>query len=468
MAYGFGYLISRISAYVVSTGRRGVENVMYSQEQMLKIIQEKNVEFLRLQFTDISGIVKNVAIPATQMGKALKSGISFDGSSIEGFARIQESDMVLRPDLSTFSLLPWRSKDGSNEARLICDVHLPNGKPFEGDPRYVLRKQLEIAKEMGFTMNVGPELEFFLFEKQNGGSATTPHDHGGYFDLGPVDLAEDVRREIVRALTQMGFTIEASHHEVARGQHEIDFVYDDALKNADKVVTFKYVTKTIAMQEGLRATFMPKPIFGASGTGMHANISLFRGLENAFFDPDTDLNISDLARFFVGGLIEHACAITAIANPLINSYKRLVSGFEAPVYITWSGPNRSSLIRIPAGRGLSTRLEFRSPDPTCNPYLTFAVILAAGLDGIKRGIDPGEPVDLNVYHLTALERESMDIKTLPANLKEALDYLEADKVIRVALGEHVYENIMRLGLSEWEAYNTFVHPWEIERYINNY
>ena len=441
---------------------------MYSQEQMLKIIQEKNVEFLRLQFTDISGIVKNVAIPATQMGKALKSGISFDGSSIEGFARIQESDMVLRPDLSTFSLLPWRSKDGSNEARLICDVHLPNGKPFEGDPRYVLRKQLEIAKGMGFTMNVGPELEFFLFEKQNGGSATTPHDYGGYFDLGPVDLAEDVRREIVRALTQMGFTIEASHHEVARGQHEIDFVYDDALKNADKVVTFKYVTKTIAMQEGLRATFMPKPIYGASGTGMHANISLFRGLENAFFDPDTVMNISDLARFFVGGLIEHACAITAIANPLINSYKRLVSGFEAPVYITWSGPNRSSLIRIPAGRGLSTRLEFRSPDPTCNPYLTFAVILAAGLDGIKRGIDPGEPVDLNVYHLTALERESLDIKTLPANLKEALDYLEADKVIREALGEHVYENIMRLGLSEWEAYNTFVHPWEIERYINNY
>ncbi len=441
---------------------------MYSQEQMLKIIQEKNVEFLRLQFTDISGIVKNVAIPATQMGKALKSGISFDGSSIEGFARIQESDMVLRPDLSTFSLLPWRSKDGSNEARLICDVHLPNGKPFEGDPRYVLRKQLEIAKEMGFKMNVGPELEFFLFEKQNGGSATTPHDYGGYFDLGPVDLAEDVRREIVRALTQMGFTIEASHHEVARGQHEIDFVYDDALKNADKVVTFKYVTKTIAMQEGLRATFMPKPIYGASGTGMHVNISLFRGLENAFFDPDTDMNISDLARFFVGGLIEHACAITAIANPLINSYKRLVSGYEAPVYITWSGPNRSSLIRIPAGRGLSTRLEFRSPDPTCNPYLTFAVILAAGLDGIKRCIDPGEPVDLNVYHLTALELESMDIKTLPANLKEALDYLEADKVIREALGEHVYENIMRLGLSEWEAYNTFVHPWEIERYINNY
>lgn len=439
---------------------------MHSQEQVLKIIQEKNVEFLRLQFSDIQGIVKNVAIPTTQMGKALKSGISFDGSSIEGFARIQESDMVLRPDLSTFSLLPWRTKDGSNEARLICDVHLPNGKPFEGDPRYVLKRQLEMAREMGYKMNVGPELEFFLFEKQNGGSATTPHDFGGYFDLGPVDLAEDVRREIIRALTQMGFTIEASHHEVARGQHEIDFVYDDALKNADKVVTFKYVTKTIAMREGLRATFMPKPIFGAAGTGMHVNISLFRGDENAFYDPQMPNNISDLARFFVGGLIEHACAVTAIANPLINSYKRLVSGFEAPVYITWSGPNRSSLIRIPAGRGLSTRLEFRSPDPTCNPYLTFAVILAAGMDGIKRGIDPGDAVDLNVYHLTEAERRSMGIKTLPANLKEALDYLEGDKVIRSALGEHVFENVMRLGRLEWEAYNTYVHPWEVERYIN--
>ncbi|MBN1236399.1 MAG: type I glutamate--ammonia ligase [Methanotrichaceae archaeon] len=441
---------------------------MYTQEQVLKIIQEKNVEFLRLQFTDISGIVKNVAIPVTQVGKALKSGISFDGSSIEGFARIQESDMVLQPDLSTFTILPWRTKDGSNEARMICDVHLPNGKPFGGDPRYVLRRQLEKAQEMGFSMNVGPELEFFLFEKQNGGSATTPHDFGGYFDLGPVDLAEDVRREIIRALMQMDFTVEASHHEVAKGQHEIDFVYDDALKNSDKVVTFKYVTKTIAMREGLRATFMPKPIYGAAGTGMHANISLFRGQENAFFDSETASGISDLARFFVGGLIEHACAITAIANPLINSYKRLVSGFEAPVYITWSGPNRSSLIRIPAGRGLSTRVEFRSPDPTCNPYLTFAVILAAGLDGIKRGIDPGEPVDLNVYHISPAERKAMGIKTLPANLKEALDYLEADKVVREALGEHVFDNIMRLGLLEWDAYNTFVHPWEIERYINRF
>jgi glutamine synthetase len=439
---------------------------MYSQEQLLSTIQEKNVETIRLQFTDIQGIVKNVAIPATQMGKALKSGISFDGSSIEGFARIQESDMVLKPDLSTFTLLPWRLKDGSNEARIICDVFLPNGRPFDGAPRSVLRRQLERAREMGYSMKVGPELEFFLFQKGNSGCSTIPHDFGGYFDLGPVDLAEDVRREIIRALIQMGFTVEASHHEVAKGQHEIDFVYDDAIMNADKVVTFKYVTKTIAMREGLCATFMPKPIYGAAGSGMHANISLFRGDENAFFDPEMAMNISDLARYFVGGLIEHAPAITAVSNPLINSYKRLVSGFEAPVYISWSGPNRSSLIRIPAGRGLSTRLEFRSPDPSCNPYLAFAVILAAGLDGIKRGIDPGEPVDFNVYDLTESERRKLGIRTLPANLKEALDCLEQDQVIRDALGEHVFDNISRLGNLEWQEYNTFVHQWEIEKYLN--
>jgi len=435
-------------------------------EDVTNIIKEKNVETIRLQFTDIQGVVKNVAVPVSRLGKALKSGIAFDGSSIEGFARIQESDMILRPDITTFSLLPWKAKDGSNEARFVCDVHLPSGKPFEGDPRYVLKRQLDIARDMGYAMNVGPELEFYLFEKQNGGSATVPHDFGGYFDLGPVDLAEDVRRLIVKALTEMGFTIEASHHEVGKGQHEIDFVYDDALKNADKVVTFKYVTKTIALMEGLRATFMPKPIYGAAGTGMHANVSLFRGNENAFNDPETPLGISDLAKCFIGGLMKHACAITAISNPLINSYKRLVSGFEAPVYISWSGPNRSSLIRVPAGRGLSTRLEFRSPDPTCNPYLAFAAILAAGLDGIKRGIDPGEPADVNVYDLTPDERKALGIRTLPANLNEALCALEDDKVIRDALGEHVFSNFLRLGKLEWEAYNMYVHPWEIDRYIN--
>jgi glutamine synthetase len=439
---------------------------MYSIDQLLETIRDKNVEFLRLQFTDIQGLVKSVSIPASRLGKALDSGTAFDGSSIEGFARIQESDMVLRPDISSFAILPWRAKENKNVARLICDVYKPNGQPFEGDPRYVLKSAMKKAEDMGYTMNVGPELEFFLFNMENGRATTKPHDFAGYFDFGPVDLAEDIRREIVLALTEMGFNIEASHHEVAKGQHEIDFTYGEALKTADNVVTFKYVTRTIAMKNGLAATFMPKPIYGAAGSGMHVNISLFKGEENAFFDPEAKMQLSDLARYFVGGLLEHASAITAITNPLINSYKRLVSGFEAPVYIGWSGPNRSSLIRVPSGRGLSTRLEFRSPDPSCSPYLGFAAVLAAGLDGVKRKIDPGDPVDLNIYDLSDEERERLGIETLPSNLREALDCLEDDKVIRDALGEHVYANFSRLGSLEWKMYNNHVHPWEVERYIN--
>ncbi|KQC14794.1 MAG: type I glutamate--ammonia ligase [Methanothrix sp.] len=439
---------------------------MYSIDQLLKTIRDKNVEFLRLQFTDIQGLVKSVSIPATRLGKALDSGTGFDGSSIEGFARIQESDMLLRPDISSFAILPWRARENKNVARLICDVHKPNGEPFEGDPRYVLKRAVKKAEEMGYTMNVGPELEFFLFKMENGRATTNPHDFAGYFDFGPVDLAEEIRREIVLALTEMGFKIEASHHEVAKGQHEIDFTYGEALRTADNVVTFKYVTRTIAMKNGLAATFMPKPIYGAAGSGMHVNISLFKGEENAFFDPDAKMQLSDLARYFVGGLLEHAPAITAVTNPLVNSYKRLISGFEAPVYIGWSGPNRSSLIRVPSGRGLSTRLEFRSPDPSCSPYLGFAAILAAGLDGVKRKIDPGDPVDLNIYDLSEEERERLGIKTLPSNLREALDRLEEDKVVRDALGEHVYANFIRLGSLEWKMYNNHVHPWEVERYIN--
>lgn len=439
---------------------------MYTIDQLLKTIRDKNVEFLRLQFTDIQGLVKSVSIPATRLGKALDSGTGFDGSSIEGFARIQESDMLLRPDISSFAILPWRARENKNVARLICDVYKPSGQPFEGDPRYVLKRAMKKAEEMGYTMNVGPELEFFLFNMENGRATTKPHDFAGYFDFGPVDLAEDIRREIVLALTEMGFNIEASHHEVAKGQHEIDFTYGEALRTADNVVTFKYVTRTIAMKNGLAATFMPKPIYGAAGSGMHVNISLFKGEENAFFDPEAKMQLSDLARYFVGGLLEHAPAITAITNPLINSYKRLVSGFEAPVYIGWSGPNRSSLIRVPSGRGLSTRLEFRSPDPSCSPYLGFAAVLAAGLDGVKRKIDPGDPVDLNIYDLSDAERERLGIQTLPSNLREALDYLEEDKVIRDALGEHVFANFSRLGSLEWKMYNNHVHPWEVERYIN--
>ena len=439
---------------------------MYTIDQLLKTIRDKNVEFLRLQFTDIQGLVKSVSIPASRLGKALDSGTGFDGSSIEGFARIQESDMLLRPDISSFAILPWRARENKNVARLICDVYKPNGQPFEGDPRYVLKKAMKKAEDMGYTMNVGPELEFFLFNMENGRATTKPHDFAGYFDFGPVDLAEDIRREIVLALTEMGFNIEASHHEVAKGQHEIDFTYGEALRTADNVVTFKYVTRTIAMKNGLAATFMPKPIYGAAGSGMHVNISLFKGDDNAFFDPEAKMQLSDLARYFVGGLLEHAPAITAITNPLINSYKRLVSGFEAPVYIGWSGPNRSSLIRVPSGRGLSTRLEFRSPDPSCSPYLGFAAVLAAGLDGVKRKIDPGDPVDLNIYELSDEERERLGIRLLPSNLREALDHLEEDKVIRDALGEHVYANFSRLGSLEWKMYNNHVHPWEVERYIN--
>ncbi len=439
---------------------------MYSIDQLLETIRDRNVESLRLQFTDIQGLVKSVSIPATRIGKALDSGTGFDGSSIEGFARIQESDMLLRPDISSFAILPWRARENRNVARLICDVYKPNGQPFEGDPRYVLKRAMKKAEEMGYSMNVGPELEFFLFNMENGRATTRPHDFAGYFDFGPVDLAEEIRREIVLALTDMGFKIEASHHEVARGQHEIDFTYGEALRTADNVVTFKYVTRTIAMKNGLAATFMPKPIYGAAGSGMHVNISLFRGEENAFFDPDAKMQLSDLARHFAGGLLEHAPAITAITNPLINSYKRLVSGFEAPVYIGWSGPNRSSLIRVPSGRGLSTRLEFRSPDPSCSPYLGFAAILAAGLDGVRRKIDPGDPMDMNIYELSDEERERLGIKLLPSNLREALDRLEEDRVIRDALGEHVYANFTRLGYLEWKMYNNFVHPWEVERYIN--
>ncbi len=439
---------------------------MYSREQLQDTINNKNVEFIRLQFTDIQGIVKSVSIPVNRLGKALDSGTSFDGSSIEGFARIQESDMVLHPDISSFSLLPWKAKGDKNVGRLICDVYKPSGEPFKGDPRNVLARMMQKAEDMGYTMNVGPELEFFLFNRVNGKATTEPHDSAGYFDFAPIDLAEDIRREIMLALTEMGLKIEASHHELAMGQHEIDFTYGEALRTADNVVTFRYVTKTIAMQNGLAATFMPKPVYGAAGSGMHINISLFKDGENAFYDPEGPMQLSDLARYFVGGLLEHSTAITAVTNPLVNSYKRLVSGFEAPVYISWSGPNRSSLIRVPSGRGLSTRLELRSPDPSCCPYLAFAVVLAAGLDGIKRKIDPKDPIDLNIYELSKTERIRLGIETLPSDLREALDCLEEDKVIQDALGEHVYTNLNRLGSLEWDSYNTHVHPWEVDRYIN--
>lgn len=437
---------------------------MSSTEEILVKIQETNVRFLRLQFVDIQGIVKNVAIPISQMEKAIKQGISFDGSSIEGFVRIEESDMVLKPNVDTFQVLPWR-KNGSI-ARMICDVYKPDGKPFSGDPRYVLRRAVAEAASMGFEMNTGPELEFFLFEKKDNRPTTIPHDSAGYFDFGPVDLAEDVRREIVIALEGMGFEIEASHHEVASGQHEIDFKYGDVLTTADNVVTFKYVTRTIAYNNGLHATFMPKPLFGENGSGMHTNISLFKDGVNAFYDPDNEYGISDILKYFIGGVLKHIKAITAISNPTVNSYKRLVPGYEAPVYISWSGANRTSLIRIPASRGSSTRMELRSPDPSCNPYLTFAVLLMAGLDGIKNKIDPGNPTNENIFELTAEGRMERGIDYLPINLRDALYELDNDEFIKEALGPHVFNDFMRMGKAEWNAYRIQVHDWEIQRYIN--
>jgi len=393
--------------------------------EMLERIDADLVKFLRLQFTDIQGQPKNVAIPVQQAEKALEEGIWFDGSSIEGFARIEESDMILKPDLSTYSILPWRSAD-ARVARFICDIYTYGNKPFEGDPRYVLKKAIAEAAKMGFTFNTGPELEFFLFRMIEGKPSTTFQDYGGYFDLAPTDSAEDVRRDIVFALTQMGFEIEASHHEVAESQHEIDFKYSDALDTADKVITFKFATKTLALRKDLHATFMAKPIAKINGSGMHTHGSLTKNGKNAFFDPKGPKQLSETALYYIGGLLKHAKAITRVANPTINSYKRLVPGYEAPVYISWSNTNRSALVRVPAARGSSTRAEFRSPDPMCNPYLTFAALLTAGLDGIKNKVMPPESTDVNIYHLSEQERNKLGIEMLPGSLFEAQAELNKD------------------------------------------
>lgn len=434
---------------------------------MLDRIEQDKVRFLRLQFTDLLGMPKNVAIPVKQAEKALTGGIGFDGSSIEGFVRIEESDMILKPDLSTYTLLPWQPADYA-EARFICDVYKANGRPFEGDPRYVLRRAMEDAAKDGFVFNTGPELEFFLFKMIDGRPTTLFQDVGGYFDLAPTDLAEDVRREIILALTEMGFEIEASHHEVAESQHEIDFKYSDALHTADNVITFKFAAKTIALMRGLHASFMAKPIYGICGSGMHTNCSLAKGGANAFFDPDAPIQISETCLHFIGGLLKHARAITRIANPTINSYKRLVPGYEAPCYVSWSASNRSALVRVPAPRGNSTRVEFRSPDPTCNPYLAFAAMLTAGMDGVRNKIEPPNGVDKNIYQMTPAERGHAGIDTLPCDLYEAHRALLADDLICGALGPHVLEALTSVTNAEWDAYRTAVHPWELDRYLATY
>ena len=431
------------------------------------IVKDKNISFIRLQFVDILGHMKNVGITIAELDRVLAQGMVFDGSSVEGFVRIEESDMYLRPDPSTFTVLPWY--EGHNIARMICDVYRPDGKPFLGDPRYVLRKVIGEAKSLGYDFFVGPECEFFLFQCDAQGRPTTnTHDEASYFDLAPTDNGELARLDMVKTLMEMGFQIEAAHHESGPGQHEIDFKYSDALRAADNIVTFKLAVKVIAKKYGLHATFMPKPLGAECGSGMHCNMSLFKNGTNAFFDVAGVNGLSKEAYWFMGGLIKHAKGMCAITNPLVNSYKRLVPGYEAPVYIAWSLANRSPLVRIPVARGEGTRLELRHPDPTCNPYLALAVMLKAGLDGLKNKINPPPAVDRNIYNMTDEDLKNAGIDRLPANLNLALDALMEDDLIKDTLGSHILENFMRAKKIEWADYSGAVHPWEIDRYLKGY
>ncbi|WP_019242205.1 MULTISPECIES: type I glutamate--ammonia ligase [Bacillus] len=441
----------------------------FTREDITRLAKEENVKYIRLQFTDILGTIKNVEIPVSQLGKALDNKMMFDGSSIEGFVRIEESDMYLYPDLDTWVVFPWTAEKGK-VARLICDIYNTDGTPFEGDPRTNLKRVLAEMREMGFTdFNLGPEPEFFLFKLDEKGEPTLElNDKGGYFDLAPTDLGENCRRDIVLELEEMGFEIEASHHEVAPGQHEIDFKYADAVTACDHIQTFKLVVKTIARKHGLHATFMPKPLFGVNGSGMHCNVSLFNGKENVFYDPKGDIELSETAKQFIAGIIKHAPNFTAVTNPTVNSYKRLVPGYEAPCYVAWSARNRSPLVRIPASRGLSTRVEVRSVDPAANPYLAVAVLLQAGLDGIKNKLTPPQAVDRNIYVMSKEERIEAGIVDLPATLYAALDALQSDEVIKSALGSHLLEHFIEAKEIEWDMFRTQVHPWERDQYMTMY
>jgi glutamine synthetase len=441
-------------------------------ERVIGEIEQNGVNFLRLQFTDILGTVKNVSIPAEQAEKAFDEGIYFDGSSINGFVRIQESDMRLVPDPTTFAVLPWRGDGDYKSARLICDVHdTSTDAPFTGDPRAVLKDAVAQAADMGYTVNAGPEPEFFLFQEDEDGNATLDwSDTGGYFDLAPKDLASDVRGDIIYGLEEMGFEVEASHHEVAQSQHEIDFKYDDILSTADNVATFRAVVRAIASKHDLHATFMPKPIPRINGSGMHTHLSLFtEDGENAFHDDDDEFNLSETAKQFLAGVLDHAPALTAVANPTVNSYKRLIPGYEAPVYIAWSDVNRSALVRKPAARTpAASRIELRSPDPSCNPYLAFATMIHAGLDGIKRDLECPDPVRENIYDFDEEMRQEYGIDTLPSNLGGAIDELESDEVVMDALGPHVSEKFVEAKRQEFQEYLVEVSEWELDRYLEKF
>jgi glutamine synthetase len=432
------------------------------------VCKDENVRFLRLQFTDIFGINKNVEVPASQFEKALDGQIAFDGSSVDGFSRIEESDMMLVPDYNTFCIMPFNYTQG-RVARLICDVKNPDGTPFEGCPRQILKRVCDKAERMGYTMYAGPEAEFFLFLKdENGNPTLQTHDSAGYFDMAPSDLGEDARQEMVNVLINMGFEVEAAHHEVAHGQHEIDFKYADAITTADNITTFKLIVRKVAQKYNLHATFMPKPVFGINGSGMHTNMSLFKGDENAFYDPNAEFQLSDIAKYYVGGILEHVKSFLAVTNPLVNSFKRLVPGYEAPVNIGWSERNRSPLVRIPAKRRHSTRIEVRVPDPSCNPYLALAVMLAAGLDGIENKITPPPQVNKNIFTMSQREKKRLRIEALPSNLLRAVEIMEKSKLMRETLDDHVFFHFINAKKDEWNKYISQVHKWELDSYLELY
>jgi glutamine synthetase len=436
-----------------------------TNKDILKIVKEKNVKFIRLWFTDVLGFLKGFAISPSELEGALEEGMGFDGSSIEGFARIEESDMIAKPDPDTFAILPWRSGEDHCVARMFCDIYDPNGKPFEGDPRYVLKRNLAKAKELGFTYNVGPELEYFYFKNS---VKPEPLDNGGYFDLVPLDVAQDLRRDTIFALQALGITVEYSHHEVAPSQHEIDLRYADALTMADNVMTYRLIVKEIARQHGVYATFMPKPIFGINGSGMHVHQSLFKGDRNAFFDKAEKYHLSATGKAYTAGILKHAPEITAITSQWVNSYKRLVPGYEAPVYICWAQMNRSALVRIPMykpGKEKATRIEYRSPDPSCNPYLAFSVMLAAGLEGINKKYKLGAPANDNIYHMSEAEKEKAGINSLPEDLLEAIKIAEKSKLIKECMGDKVFEYFIRNKKMEWNEYKAQVSQHEIDKYL---
>ena len=435
--------------------------------QVIENIEKCGTKFVRLQFVDIHGTPKNMAIPLVkpdQIEDILKDGLLFDGSSVEGFVDINESDLILKPDPDTFSALPWRPEE-KGVCRFICDIYWPEGKPFEGDPRYILKRALEKAEKAGYEYNVGPEPEFFILDQDEEGHLI-PNDNGAYFDVEPVDQGTDIRRQLVMDLEALNFDVEVSHHEVAPGQHEIDFKFDHALRTADAVITFKQAIKAIVDTMGYMVTFMPKPFFGENGSGMHCHQSLFKGGENVFYDPDTETQLSQEAMYFMGGLLQHSPALTAICAPTINSYKRLVPGYEAPVYVAYGLKNRSTLVRIPASRGKGTRVELRMPDPSCNPYLAFAAMLEAGLDGMKNKVDPGEPTEIDVFGKSIEELKTLGIDVLPSSLWEAYHALEKDDIVRSTLGDHIYSQFRDIKKKEWDDYRIQVFDYELEKYLN--